>query len=243
MAYKLALSRDKDYVRTGEAINFMATLTVDSNPVSGATIEFYIYNVFDGVVWRAKIGSATTDSSGVAKLSWTAPFKVTFTNPAGESATFTIPCSEWYFYAYCPAYGVSSTDVRAKVGYWTRLSVSTDKDSYRPYETVKVTVKLEYQSDEGVWSPLPNQTVTISAFGVSKNVTVGTDGTASTTFTAPSASGTYTITASYGGYSPVAVSASVAEVAVKAVASFSASPIAPAVAGALLMALSLLKIR
>jgi hypothetical protein len=235
LAYKLSLSVDKTLAKPRETVTFTATLMMDGSPVSGATIEFYIVAPEPP---DYKIGSATTGADGKATLSWTVPYYVDFAVGRRQ-----LGCQTWGFYAYYPAGVVYSNDVDVKIANPTRLTISTDKNQYKTGDVVTVTVKLEYEFPADRWNPLANQAVTISAFGSTKSVTTGSDGTASTTFVAPSASGTYTITASYGGYGLTVASASATEVAVKAVASFSASPIAPAVAGALLMALSLLKTR
>jgi uncharacterized protein YfaS (alpha-2-macroglobulin family) len=192
LAYKLTLSVDKGLAKPREAVTFTAKLTADTSPVAGATVEFYIMNPYGTP--DVRIGSATTGSDGSASYAWTVPFYVDFRQGRAQ-----LGCNTWVFYAYYPGAVIYSDTVSVKVANPTRLALATDKDSYRAGETVVVTVKLEYEYPADTWNPLAGKTVTITAFGTSKSVTTGSDGSASTSFTAPSTPGTYTITASFAG--------------------------------------------
>jgi uncharacterized protein YfaS (alpha-2-macroglobulin family) len=163
-----------------------ATVKVNGSPASGVRVAFYF---LDGFMYY--IADATTDATGAANYIWTVPWDI---------GAAVLPCSRGYLQAAAEVGGERfwSNKVSFAVAYPTRLSISTDKDTYTPGSTVTVTVLLEY-NDRDTWRPLANQTVTITAFGTSKSVTTGSDGKASTTFTAPSQSGSYTILASYAG--------------------------------------------
>lgn len=61
-------------VSAGQTITLTATLTDGTNPISGATIEFYVcdsFSIYSPV--GTFIGSATTDSTGRASITYTVP--------------------------------------------------------------------------------------------------------------------------------------------------------------------------
>jgi uncharacterized protein YfaS (alpha-2-macroglobulin family) len=184
-ALSVTLTVDKSWVPVGGVLYFRATVRSDGNPVPNKEVRFYIAT--DGLLW---IGTATTGSDGVASLTWTVPWYV---------GTLKLPCTRQSFVAYAVPESVASNSVTVAIAYPTRLTVTTDKSTYTPGETIQVTVKLEY-NDEGTWKPLVGKSVTVSLDTLqSKTVTTGSDGTASTTLTAPTTPGSYTVRASYGG--------------------------------------------
>jgi hypothetical protein len=68
-----------------------------------------------------------------------------------------------------------------------------------PNQSFTVNGKLEYQSDDGVWSPHASKTVSLSYNGNKiADVTTGSDGSYSATTSIPT-SGTYTLKAVYAG--------------------------------------------
>jgi len=182
----VTLETDRSFALPGDRVTMRVTVKTDGSPASGVRVSFYFLDSF-----MYYIADATTDATGVANYIWTVPWSI---------GGAVLPCSRGYLQAAAEVGGVRfwSNKVSFAVAYPTRLSLSTDRDTYTPGSTVTVTVLLEY-NDSGTWKPLANQTVTITAFGASKSVTTGSDGKASTTFTAPTQSGSYTITASYAG--------------------------------------------
>jgi hypothetical protein len=182
----VTLETDRSFALPGDRVTMRVTVKVDDSPASGVRVAFYFLDSF-----MYYIADATTDATGVANYIWTVPWDI---------GGAVLPCTRGYLQAAAEVGGARfwSNKVSFAVAYETRLSLSTDKDTYTPGSTVTATVLLEY-NDRGTWKPLANQTVTITAFGTSKSVTTGSDGKASTTFTAPSQTGSYTISASYAG--------------------------------------------
>jgi MG2 domain. len=182
----VTLSTDRTYVTPGDRVTMTAKVTINGSPLSGVNVSFYFVDSF-----MLYLTSKSTDATGTASVVYTVPWDVGGT---------VLPCKRGYLQAKVEYAGASywSNKVDFVVAYPTRLSISTDKSTYAPGETVTVSVKLEY-NDRDTWKPLANQTVTITAFDTSRTVTTGSDGTAKTTFTAPQQTGTYTIAASYGG--------------------------------------------
>jgi len=235
LAYDVRLSVDKNYVRPGETLTF--TVKVYAYP-GGSPASVNIKIILALGTFFGTLFTGTTDSTGTWTKTWTVPYRATC--PEG---TVYLPCNKVTFYAMLaqPPY-TSSFGVDVYFIHPTRLTLATDKDAYSPGETIVATAKLEWKREDGSWAPLgPDYTIVFSLDGQSGSSKTDSNGVASYTFRAPSSPGTYTVSASFAGAGLAA--ASVAEVAVKAVASFSASPMAPALAGALLMALSLLKMR
>lgn len=202
---------NKDVV-PGDKTTFSGVVLIDSSPGVSRSVSIQI-NI--GGTWK-EITRVTTNPYGAFTYTWTVPWTVDTTK---------LPCNSWSFRAVDVSSGTASDTITITVRYPTRLSVSTDKDQYAPGDTVTVTVLLEYQDSDGNWKPLAYKSVTITAFGTSKTVTTGSDGKASTTFTAPSTPGTYTITTSYAGDTleaaavaalPVALGATAAQVAILA---------------------------
>jgi uncharacterized protein YfaS (alpha-2-macroglobulin family) len=233
LAYKVDFSVNKNYVRPGETLTLTVKTYADSSPASVNIKVMLVLGTFTGTLF-----TGTTDGTGTWTKDWTVPYRVTC--PEG---TVYLPCNKVSLYAMlAQSPYTSSPSVDVYFIHPTRLTLATDKDKYAPGETVVATAKLEWQREDGSWAPLgPDYTIVFSLDGQAGSSKTDSNGVASYTFKAPSASGTYTVKATFAGAGLAA--ASVAEVAVKAAASFSASPIAPAVAGAILMALSLLKMR
>jgi hypothetical protein len=173
-------------VKPGDLTTFSGVVLVDSSPGVSRSVSIQISI---GGTWR-EITRVTTNPYGAFTYTWTVPWTVDTTK---------LPCNSWSFRAVDVSSGTASDTITITVRYPTRLSVSTDKDQYAPGDTVTVTVLLEYQDSDGNWKPLAYKSVTITAFGTSKTVTTGSDGKASTTFTAPSTPGTYTIQATFAG--------------------------------------------
>jgi len=191
-AVSVSISADRSAAKVGDTVTFTVTVTQDSAARAGDYVYVQIY-IPEKNAW-VTIGTGTTGSDGKATVRWTVPWSVTV-----DSYEAKLPCSRFSFRAYDYTLGMASGNtVSIDIVHPTRLTVSTDKDAYLPGQTVTVTVKLEYNYKD-TWYPLGGASVTISAFGTTRTVTTGGDGTASTTFTAPSQSGTYTITATYAG--------------------------------------------
>jgi hypothetical protein len=173
-------------VKPGDLTTFTGVVLIDSSPGVSRSVSIQISI---GGTWT-EVARTTTNPYGAFTYTWTVPWTV---------GTTKLPCNSWSFRAVDVSSGKASDTITITVRYPTRLSVSTDKDQYATGDTVTVTVLLEYQDSDGNWKPLAYKSVTVTAFGTSKPVTTGSDGKASTTFTAPSTTGTYTITASYAG--------------------------------------------
>jgi uncharacterized protein YfaS (alpha-2-macroglobulin family) len=182
----VTLETDRSFALPGDRVTMRATVRVDGNPARGVRVAFHFLDSF-----MYYIADATTDATGAANYIWTVPW---------DFGGAVLPCTRGYLQAAAEVSDARfwSNKVSFAVAYPTRLSLSTDRDTYAPGSTVTATALLEY-NDRGTWKPLANQTVTITAFGASKSVTTGSDGKASTTFTAPTQSGSYTISASYAG--------------------------------------------
>jgi hypothetical protein len=186
MSVKVTLDASPKDVVPGNLVTFSGGVQIDSYPGANRDVSVQI-NV--GGAWT-EIFRVRTNNYGGFSQSWTVPWTV-----AGSK----LPCNTWSFRAVDVSSGTVSNTVSVTVRYPTRLSVSTDRDQYPPNATVTVTVLLEYQDADGTWKPLAGKTVSVTAFGATKSVTTGTDGKASTTFTAPSTPGTYTIQATFAG--------------------------------------------
>jgi len=170
----------------GQTVTFTATVMQDSNPMAGATVAFAIYPIAGGT---RVIGSATTDSSGKATLTWTVPWSI---------GGVTLPCSSFTFWAVEQSSGVSSNKISGKIAYPTRISISAP-DTVAQGQYFTISGKLEYQSASGVWSGLAGKTVSLYYNGTKiTDVTTASDGSYSASATIPS-SGTYTLKASYAG--------------------------------------------
>jgi hypothetical protein len=171
----------------GQTVTFIATLKKDGVAWAGETISFITY-VLGTIPWI--IGSAVTGSDGKASLSWRVPWK--------DSASVTIPCTTRNFWANHAASSTWSSSVSVQVAFPTRISISAP-DIVFSNQSFTISGKLEYQSDDGVWSPLANKTVSLFYNGTKiTDVTTASDGGYSAT-AGISASGTYTLKASYAG--------------------------------------------
>jgi len=171
----------------GQTVTFIATLKKDGAAWAGETISFITY-VLGVIPWN--IGNAVTGSDGKATLSWRVPWK--------DSAGVTIPCTTRNFWANHAASSMWSSSVSAQVAFPMRISISTPETVF-PNKSFTVSGKLEYQSDDGVWSPHASKTVSLYYNGNKiADVTTGSDGSYSATASIPT-SGTYIIKAVYAG--------------------------------------------
>jgi hypothetical protein len=139
------------------------------------------------------IGTAVTDSSGVARLTWTVPWTWT-----GLTATSTVPCKTNTVRAIERASGVY-TSMTGQVAYPTRLSI-TAPNVVAPGEVFTISGILEYQDTPTTWKGIgANRKITLS-YNTTKIIDVYTasDGSYSWNTSIP-ASGTYTIKAEYAG--------------------------------------------
>ena len=209
----------------GQTVTFIATLKKDGVAWAGETISFITY-VLGVIPWN--IGNAVTGSDGRASLSWRVPWK--------DSAGVTIPCGTRRFWANHSASGAWSSPVDAQVAFPTRISISAP-DTVFPNQSFTVNGKLEYQSDDGVWSPHASKTVSLYYNGTKiADVTTGSDGSYSATASIPT-SGTYTLKAVYAGEGFASASAAML-VRLQAVPLNAAIPVAGLTFGAIIVALA-----
>jgi hypothetical protein len=206
-------------VKPGDQTTFTGVVLIDSSPGVSRSVSIQI-NV--GGTWT-EVARTTTNPYGAFSYTWTVPWTV---------GTTKLPCNSWSFRAVDVSSGQPSGTITITVYYPTDLTVSTDKSAYATGETVTVTVTLKYLDSDGLWKPLANQYVTVTAFGTTKTAgPTGSDGTAKVTFTAPSTTGTYTITASFAGTTAAAAAVAARTLAVQQAAGWLALA-APALAGA-----------
>jgi len=198
--------------------NIVVSLTVDNNkPVARSTITFTGRVTLDTTTPGANrsvslylihptgtsvlIASGTTASDGSFTYKWTIPWKLSL-----GSTAYYVPCTTWRARLYDDATGACSPDLNITVAFPTALSLSTDKDVYTPGDKIQVVAKLVYANDMSSQNPVPGATITFQLIDVSTGSTVATatattdlNGSASTTFTAPSKTGTYNVKATFSG--------------------------------------------
>jgi hypothetical protein len=169
----------------GQTVTLKATVTKDGTPWAGATVNFYISRPYTKL-----IGTGTTNSSGVATLSYAIPWTVD---------TTTVPCTTAEFVAIETSTATTSNRPTGKVAYPTRISI-TAPDSVPVGYAFDITGKLEYQSASGVWSPLAGKTVSLY-YNTTKisDVTTGSDGAYREPYAKIPTPGTYTLKAVYAG--------------------------------------------
>jgi len=176
--------------KAGQTIRLSGLVTINGSAGEGRTVEIYLYSQLG----FARLGSVTTGIDGSYSFTWTIPWTVTIT-PAG---TVTVPCKSWSFYAKDVGSGVQSPYVSGSVAYPTRITISAP-DTAVPAQPVTVSGVLQYESSSGTWSGLGGRTVTLYIDSTKiADVTTGSDGSYSYTFSAPGP-GTYTLKAVYAG--------------------------------------------
>jgi hypothetical protein len=148
-------------------------VTAAGSPYAGATVVFYFQD--------QRIGSATTDSSGQASITYTIPFTV------NGQVTITVD-----------VYGTRAS-ISGIVFYPTSLKVSVPT-LVLVNQPFTVTVTLMYQSGPSTWTPLAGAPIVVTPSWAS-TVTAITDsnGNATIQLTAPSSPGTYTLTIAFTG--------------------------------------------
>jgi len=167
-------------------VTLKAKVTSNGNPLADRTVRFWL--IARKTVAKL-IGSATTDSEGIARLNWTVPFTID---------GYTLPCYEHQVQAELYPEGVSSNVETVKVAYPTKISLSVPK-TVIVGQYFTISGKLLYKSAKDTWSPLAGRTVNVYANDkLIKSVTTGSDGSFEVKhkFDAP---GTYTIVANYLG--------------------------------------------
>ncbi len=161
----------------GSSVNLIGTLTANSNPVSGATINFYVNG--------SSVGSAPTNSSGVATFAYTIPTTLT-------SGTYTINAT----YAGNGTYQLSNGTGNLTVNLiQTQLIVSNVTGT--PGSSVNLIGTLTANSN-----PVSGATINFYVNGSSVgSAPTNSSGVATFAYTIPTTltSGTYTINATYAG--------------------------------------------
>jgi len=189
--------------KAGQTIRRSGLVTINGSAGEGRTVEIYLYSQLG----FARLGSVTTGIDGSYSFTWTIPWTVTIT-PAG---TVTVPCKSWSFYAKDVGSGVQSPYVSGSVAYPTRITISAP-DTAVPAQPVTVSGVLQYESSSGTWSGLGGRTVTLYIDSTKiADVTTGSDGSYSYTFSAPGP-GTYTLKAEFAGGGATAAAVSVVSV-------------------------------
>jgi hypothetical protein len=174
----------------GQSITLKATVTKNGAPYAGASVLFQWMNADTG--W-GDIGTATTDSSGVATRTWTVPWTWT-----GLTGTSTVPCKTNTARAIERASGVYGTS-SGRVAYPTRLSI-TAPSTVAPGQSFTISGKLEYQDTPTTWKGIgANRKITLS-YNTTKiaDVYTASDGSYSYSTSIPT-SGTYGLNAEYAG--------------------------------------------
>lgn len=168
----------------GQTITLKATVESDGAPYPSVIVAFYAGP--EGGIWH-QIGTSTTDSNGIATLTWTIPWKMN---------TDIFPSHILYFIA--GSQGAWSDPLMGVCAYPTRISISAP-DRVAPGQKFTISGKLEYESEPDVWSPLAGRTISLF-YNTTKiaDVTTGADGSYSAEASIPE-SGTYTLKASYAG--------------------------------------------
>ena len=173
----------------GQTITLKATAKSDGAALAGKTVQFRILNVRIEQLEGLIIGTATTDSSGVATLSYTIPWSI---------SGYAIPCISNAFYAVETSTNTYSNYVDGKVAYSTRISISAPA-TVAPGQSFTVSGKLEYQTYSTTWSGLAVRTVSIYYDGTkAADVTTASDGTYSKAISI-STPKTYTLKAQFAG--------------------------------------------
>jgi hypothetical protein len=188
---KVTLTVDKSAAVPGGSVTMKATVTVSGSPARGVSVLFYYLDSFSHL-----IGEATTDESGVATYTWTVPWDI---------GGALLPCTRGYLQAEAVIEGLRyrSNRVSFAVAYPTRLTVTTDKTKYLPGAPVHISILLEY-NDRDTWRPLANQTVYVTAFGITYGLITDSEGKASMSCTAPWTPGMYWISGNYVGTAGIA---------------------------------------
>jgi len=147
----VSLSVDNTRPKAGDTITFTGSVKSDTTPLADRSVNLYLIHPTGSPYWI--IASGTTDSNGNFTASWTVPYKVT-----KDTTTYNLPCSTWTFKLCDTWTGTCSSDLKIPIAYPTSMSITTDKDTYAPGETINVTAKLTYATDTGTY-PLPNATI------------------------------------------------------------------------------------
>ena len=166
----------------GKTVNLIATLTdSDSNPVSGASVQFSV----NGTI----IGSVNTDTNGIATLSYT----ITQT-----SGTYTILAN----YFGNNTYAASSNTNKLTVNKTPTTIIVTPVSGLNG-KTINLIATLT-DSDS---NPVSGASVQFSVNGtIIGSVNTDTNGIATLSYTITQTSGTYTILANYFGNNTYAAS-------------------------------------
>jgi hypothetical protein len=178
----------------GQTVTLKATVKKDGAAWSGATVDFLFYPYPSSSSIYAVIGTKTTDTSGVASISYSIPWQITI-----DTTTWTIPCRVDGFGAREASTGTVSSMVTGQVAYPTRLSISAP-DTVLPNQAFAITGKLEYQRLSGTWDPIVNRTVSLYYNGTKiADVTTGSDGSYNKPDAKIPTGGTYTLKALFAG--------------------------------------------
>ena len=186
-------------VTVGDAVKIFGEVKVlGLPPLTPVPVAIYLVDPDTG---RAiKIGDTQTEwGTGRYSFTWTVPYSV---------EDVTIPCKRWKIRAAATTvFGIemASAETSIPVAYKTSLSLSTDKDTYAPGETIQAAATLYYLTQQGL-RPLQGATVSFflkdSTGRIVAEASAATDnnGVARANLTAPSQEGTYTLEARFGGY-------------------------------------------
>ena len=173
----------------GASIALSATLTTTSGTaISGRTVSFTL---------NGTVSSATTNTSGVASVTRTAP-----TTTGNYSIIVTFAGGTTYLGS--TASGSLSVHVPTTLTY-------TGATTAAPGSSITLTATLK-----GSGSALSGRTVSFTLNGTTKSATTNGSGVAGVTFTAPSA-GDYTISVAFAGGTTYAASSTSATLAVRIV--------------------------
>jgi hypothetical protein len=173
----------------GDSIQFRGTVKIDTSGYGGVPV--YIYMGDSSTNTPTQIASGTTASDGSFVIGWT--------------VSYGLGCMTKYFRAYHPGTGTWSNALSLKIAFNTQITVATNKSVYAPGESMTISGVLQYAKTSSTdWQPLAGRTVTLqilkdSTVVWSTTVTTGSDGSYSTTTTAPTTAGSYTVKASYAG--------------------------------------------
>jgi len=181
----IAFRADKRWVIAGGTVKFTGVVTKDGVPWEGARIWIRSWYDPSGRV----IAEITSGRYGAFSLDHTPPWTY---------AAYKVPCRDIRFQAEQPETDAVSSPVMVAIAYPTRISISAP-DRTPAGASFTVSGKLEYESDEGVWSGLAGKTVKVYYNGVLfGTATTGTDGSYSVRAAIPDP-GTYTLKAVFEG--------------------------------------------
>ena len=175
----------------GQAVRLTARVTGGAGqPMAGVPVSFSLSFYAEYRTVEQGIGTATTDQSGAAALSWTVPWRV---------GNYDLPCRAVTLRARA---GAAEATVTGSVAYQTRVEVAAPATVYAGQE-FEVTGRALYQSGPGVWSPIEARDVEVYADGqlVARARTAIGDGSFRARVRLPSP-GTYSITAVFPGWFP-----------------------------------------